>query len=80
MWIPFIQLIFFFSVIHLFIFHTENLLQRGEDTGILSHLNTSFVPSLRDFDHTFCPKRRFCYPQKEILYGLFSFMSQGSGI
>ena len=61
--------------------YTENVfMQGGEDTGILSHLNTSFVPSLRDFDHTFCLKRRCCYSQKEILYGLFSCMSQGSGI
>ena len=71
---------FFFFFSHSFIFHTENVIQGGEDTGTLSHLNTSFVPSLRDFDLSFCTKRRFCYSQKEILYGLFSCVSQGSGI
>ena len=63
-----------------FIYITENVMQGGEDTGTLSHLNTFFVPSLRDFDLSFCTKRRFCYSQKEILYGLFSCVSQGSGI
>ena len=71
---------FFFSVIHLYFIQRTYCSERRIYTGRLSHLNTSFVPTLRDFDLSFCPKRRFCYPQKEILYGLFSCVSQGSGI
>ena len=47
-------------------------MQGGEDTGTLSHLNTSFVPSLRDFDLSFCTKRRFCYsPERNIIWTIF---------
>ena len=44
----------------------------GEDKGILSHLETSFAPSLRDFNHTFCSKRN-------IIWTIFLYVPKGQG-
>lgn len=69
---------FFFS--HSFIFHTENVMQGGEDTGTLSHLNTSFVPSLRDFDlSNFVPNGGFAIPRKKYYMDYFPVCPKGQG-